>query len=417
MRNTMLLVGVAACVFGLSTVAGAQTWNLVWSDEGNGANNTAPDSTKWVFDNPTAGSSNAELEYYCGQAGAGQTGNCANWIQNAHYDGAGNLLITALTVNGQWTSARLLTASKYTPKFGKIEARIKMPFAFWLLGNNIGSVGWPGCGEEDIMESVPSLGASTIRSSLHSSAYSGANSLHGDYTMPGGARVDTGYHVYGMIWNNNQIQYYVDGVVFATFSQSTSPSGVWPFNNPFFMILNLAVGGTWPGPPDGSTPNPARMYVDYVRVYQAAIPAISSTTWYRVVSKKSGKCVDARGAATANDTAVQQYTCNGSNAQGWQFAATSGGYDRVNTRNNTAQSWDVSGVSTADGAVVQLWTYGGGNNQQWLPVSEGDGFYHFVARHSGKCLDVPAGSTADGVQLQQFTCNGTAAQAFSLAPQ
>src|SRR6185436_11462669 len=114
------------------------------------------------------------------------TGNCANWQQNARYDGAGNLVITAVTVNGQWTSARLLTASKYTPKFGKIEARLKLPFAaglwpaFWLLGNNIGSVGWPTCGEEDVMESVPSLGSSTIRASLHASTYSGGSSIHAD---------------------------------------------------------------------------------------------------------------------------------------------------------------------------------------------------------------------------------------------
>src|SRR5262245_4067318 len=118
MRNAIrLAAAVAAGVLALPAGAGAQTWNLVWSDEANGAANTLPDSTKWVYDNPTAGSSNQELEMYCGQAGAGQTGNCANWQQNARYDGAGNLVITALTVNGQWTSARLLTASKFTPKF------------------------------------------------------------------------------------------------------------------------------------------------------------------------------------------------------------------------------------------------------------------------------------------------------------
>src|SRR5689334_20769604 len=136
-----LVVGVVCLLPG---VAQAQTWSLVWSDEANGAANALPDSSKWVYDNPTAGSSNQELEIYCGQSGAGQTGNCSNWQQNARYDGAGNLVITAVTVNGQWTSARLLTASKYTPKFGKIEARLKLPFAaglwpaFWLLGNNIG---------------------------------------------------------------------------------------------------------------------------------------------------------------------------------------------------------------------------------------------------------------------------------------
>ncbi len=141
---------------------------------------------------------------------------------------------------------------------------------------------------------------------------------------------------------------------------------------------------------------------------------ISSTAWYSAVNRNSGKCVDARGSGTANGTAVQQYTCNNTYAQHWQFQPTSGGYYRVNTRNATGQSWDVSGVSTADGAKVHLWSYGGGNNQQWLPQSLGGGYYRFVARHSGKCLDVPGSSTAESLQLQQYTCNNTNAQSFFL---
>ena len=142
----------------------------------------------------------------------------------------------------------------------------------------------------------------------------------------------------------------------------------------------------------------------------AAIP----TGYTTVVNKGSGKCVDARSAASADGTAVQQYTCNGSTAQNWQLTATDGGYYRVNSNLNAAEAWDVTGVSTADSALVQLWTYSGGNNQQWLPVAEADGAYHFVNRNSGKCLDVPSASTADSVQLAQYTCNGTAAQSFTL---
>ncbi|MEU7894004.1 RICIN domain-containing protein [Nonomuraea sp. NPDC049152] len=134
-----------------------------------------------------------------------------------------------------------------------------------------------------------------------------------------------------------------------------------------------------------------------------------------VVSKNSGKCVDARAAGTANGTAVQQYACNGTGAQSWQFQATGGGFHRVNAVSGQTQTWDVTDVSTADGALVQLWAYGGGDNQQWQPVEEPGGAYHFVNRHSGKCLDVPGASTADGVQLQQYTCNGTAAQSFTLS--
>ncbi|MGS2646281.1 RICIN domain-containing protein [Streptosporangium sp. LJ11] len=143
---------------------------------------------------------------------------------------------------------------------------------------------------------------------------------------------------------------------------------------------------------------------------QAAPPAGLTT----VISRNSGKCVDARAAATANGTVVQQYACNGTTAQLWRFQPTSGGFHRVNNGNNDAQAWDVTNVSTADSAPVQLWSYSGGNNQQWQAVEEPGGFYHFVNRHSGKCLDVPGASTGDSVQLQQYTCNGTTAQSFSL---
>jgi Ricin-type beta-trefoil lectin domain len=147
-------------------------------------------------------------------------------------------------------------------------------------------------------------------------------------------------------------------------------------------------------------------------VQPAALPA----SWATVTGKNSGKCVDARAAATANGTAVQQYTCNNTAAQQWRFEATSNGYVRVDNRNDANQVWDVTDVSTADSAPIQLWAYGGGSNQQWLPVQEADGAYHFVNRNSGKCLDVPGASTADSTQLQQYTCNGTAAQSFRLTP-
>jgi hypothetical protein len=144
--------------------------------------------------------------------------------------------------------------------------------------------------------------------------------------------------------------------------------------------------------------------------------AVTDGTWYTVVNKTSGKCVDAAAAATANGTHVQQYTCNGTTAQEWQFQTTSGGYYRANNHNDTAQSWDVTNVSTANSAPIQLWSYTGANNQQWQPVQESDGSYHFVNRNSGKCLDTPAASTADSVVLAQYDCNGTGAQSFSLVP-
>ncbi|MFF4563854.1 RICIN domain-containing protein [Streptomyces sp. NPDC001435] len=144
----------------------------------------------------------------------------------------------------------------------------------------------------------------------------------------------------------------------------------------------------------------------------AALP----TGFATVINAASGKCLDAKAAATANGTVVQQYACNNSGAQQWSFTGTSDGYVRINNHNSTSQVVDVTDVSTADNAPLQLWSYGGGANQQWLPVDEGGGAYHFVNRNSGKCLDDPAASTADSVQLVQYTCNGTAAQRFQVVP-
>ena len=138
------------------------------------------------------------------------------------------------------------------------------------------------------------------------------------------------------------------------------------------------------------------------------------TGFATVMNAASGRCLDAKAAATANGTVVQQYACNGTTAQRWSFTATSDGYVRINNANDTNQVADVADVSTADNALVHLWTYGGGSNQQWLPVDEGGGVYHFVNRNSGKCLDDPAASTVDSVQFVQYTCNGTAAQRFQV---
>jgi len=137
------------------------------------------------------------------------------------------------------------------------------------------------------------------------------------------------------------------------------------------------------------------------------------TGWTTVINKTSGKCVDARAAAATDGTAVQQYTCNSTTAQQWQLVATSNGNVRVNNKIDATRVWDVADVSTADNALVHLWAYGGGANQQWKAVSEGNGYYHFVNLNSGKCLDMPAASTADSVQFGQYTCNGTGAQSFS----
>ena len=142
---------------------------------------------------------------------------------------------------------------------------------------------------------------------------------------------------------------------------------------------------------------------------------ISPTAWYSVTSLGSGKCVDARSAASANGTVIQQYACNGTQAQHFQFQPTSGDFVRINIRLNSAQVLDVTNVSTADGAPIQLWVYSSGNNQQWQPVAEAGGSYRFVNRLSGKCLT--ATGSADSTQLVQYACNGSPSQSFSLTQQ
>ncbi|MEV6833012.1 RICIN domain-containing protein [Streptomyces sp. NPDC051133] len=156
-----------------------------------------------------------------------------------------------------------------------------------------------------------------------------------------------------------------------------------------------------------STATPARA---------AAGAAALPTGFATLVNAASGKCLDAKAAATANGTVVQQYACNGTTAQQWSLTDTGNGYVRVGNAHDTGQVLDVTDVSAADNAPVQLWSYGGGANQQWQAVDDGGGAYHFVDKNSGKCLDDPGAATADGVRFVQYTCNGTAAQRFQVVP-
>jgi endoglucanase len=146
--------------------------------------------------------------------------------------------------------------------------------------------------------------------------------------------------------------------------------------------------------------------------------SINTSTWYNIVNENSGSCVDAAGWGTANGTTVQQWSCGSQQYnQEWQFQSEGNGAYSIVNRNAPSEVWDVTNVGTADGSLLQLWTYGSGSNQQWTPVSLGNGYYKFVGVGSGRCLDTPAASTANGVQLQIYDCNGTGAQAFKLVAQ
>jgi beta-glucanase (GH16 family) len=245
----------------------SKDWVLTWSDEFSGPDGSAPDPAKWMLMEGGKRWGNNELEYYTARP------------QNVHLE-HGHLVIEAMKedfqgtdgVRWDYTSARITTEGHFNQKYGRFESRIQLPKgqgmwpAFWLLGEDIPSAGWPDCGEIDIMENVGKEPA-TNHGSLHGPGYSDGHSLTSIYTLPRG-RFSDGFHVFAMEWEPKVVRFYVDGQLFATKTPADVPAGNrWVFDHPFFILLNLAVGGDFPGDPDDSTVFPQRMLVDYVRVY------------------------------------------------------------------------------------------------------------------------------------------------------
>jgi beta-glucanase (GH16 family) len=244
-------------------------WRLVWSDEFSGADGSSPDSSKWTYDLGGKGWGNQELESY------------TNRKENARIE-KGNLVITALKesytgadgLTRDYTSARLKTLGLFAQTYGRFEARIKIPAgqgmwpAFWMLGEDISSAGWPKCGEIDIMENVGKE-PGTVHGSLHGpSTERPTSDLTSIFSLPVGQNFADDFHLYAVEWDPEIVRFYVDSNLYASFQSSQWPAGgKWVFDHPFFIILNLAVGGNWPGSPDASTKFPQSMLVDYVRVY------------------------------------------------------------------------------------------------------------------------------------------------------
>lgn len=270
----VLLLGVAlvplSCGIGATLQpAPLPNYTLSWSDEFSGPDGSAPDSSKWTYETGGNGWGNNELEYYTSRP------------QNVQLHG-GNLVITAQEetylgadgVKRNYTSARLKTQERFSQAYGRFEARIKIPAgqgvwpAFWMLGNNIGSVGWPTCGEIDIMENIGKE-PGTIHGSLHGpSTTRHTSDLTAPLQLPAGQNFADDFHIYAVEWDPGMVRFYVDTNLYATFASSQWPAGgTWVFDHPFFIILNVAVGGDWPGSPDKTTVFPQQMLVDYVRVY------------------------------------------------------------------------------------------------------------------------------------------------------
>jgi beta-glucanase (GH16 family) len=270
---------LAAALLALSCGGGATlqppppaSYKLSWNDDFNGADGSSPDASKWTYDTGVGGNGwgNNELETY------------TNRTKNAQIQG-GNLVITAVKetyadpsdgVTRNYTSARLKTQGLFSQAYGRFEARIKIPAgqgmwpAFWMLGNNITSVGWPKCGEVDIMENIGKE-PGTVHGSLHGPSTVGQTSdATASFSLPAAQKFADDFHLYAAEWEPGTIRFYVDSTLYATFNSSQWPAGgTWVFDHPFFIILNVAVGGSWPGSPDNSTVFPQQMLVDYVRVY------------------------------------------------------------------------------------------------------------------------------------------------------
>jgi beta-glucanase (GH16 family) len=248
---------------------------LVWSDEfsNSGSTNAQPNSQVWTYDTGNSGFGNSELETYC--AWGSTTAPCDTANPNAFIGTDGYLHIVAEQPStGVYTSGRLKSQGLFSFQYGRIEARMLLPEsqgmwpAFWLLGNNIATIDWPACGELDVMEHIngsnpANEGYDWVQGSVHGTNLNGGIQYH-----PAGFSA-AAWHTYGMIWTKGQIQYYVDSPsnVYATFTPTTQ-SGTWPFDQgPQFVILNLAVGGSWSGSPDSTSVFPSTMLVDYVRIY------------------------------------------------------------------------------------------------------------------------------------------------------
>jgi beta-glucanase (GH16 family) len=237
---------------------------LAWEDEFEGPAGQSPSASRWVFDIGT-GWGNAQLEYDTDRP------------ENVSLDGNGNLAITAIKeiyMGSEYTSGRINTRDRFSQAYGRFEARIKLPVgqgiwpAFWLLGTDFADVGWPDCGEVDIMEyrgQEPNI----VQGAVHGPGYSGGGAIWRKYYLSGPDGFDADFHIFALEWSPDEIIWLVDEVPYFTVTPDDLPTGKrWVFDHPFFIIMNVAVGGNFVGPPDSSTSFPQTMLIDYVRVYE-----------------------------------------------------------------------------------------------------------------------------------------------------
>lgn len=355
----------SAAVSGSATTPRAVTYTLVWSDDFDG---TSVNTNNWTIDNGNP-NVNHEKEFYQGA--------------NATVSG-GFLTITARqqTVGGQpYTSSKLTTAGHFTPTYGRIEARMKLPMvqgtwpAFWMLGNSITTgTPWAACGEIDIMEHVNT--SNTILGTMHWDPGSG----HVQYgssttTTPGD------FHTYAVEWDNQSIRWYVDNTLYVTGNIANNINGTGAFHAPFFIILNLAIGGDLPGNTIDNASFPTSMVVDYVRVYNMTQTSGGGAPIGQTITLKGNN-----GLYVSGENGQQAMTCNRPTAQGWeqflvvdagggkvelqsmgQFVSSENGAQAMTCNRPTAQGWEqFTWVNNADGTISLI-----GNNGKYVSSENG----------------------------------------------
>ena len=405
MRKTRIMLAAATVAVTLTgglfaasrnDTADAAVGPVVWADEFNGSG--APDGSKWTMETGAGGWGNNESQFY------------TNRRENVRQEG-GNLVIEARreSYNGApYTSGRLITSGKFAQTYGRMEARIKIPRgqgiwpAFWMLGQDIGSVGWPNSGEIDIMENVGKE-PNTVYGTVHGPGYSGGGGVTGSRDI--GRPLADDFHQYAVEWSPNLIRWFLDGSEYHRVTPS-NVTGTWVFNKPEFLLLNVAVGGNWPGYPDGSTQFPQQMLVDWVRVNSwtdgGTTPPPSGGNALK--SNFNGKCIDIPGGNPADGARLQMWDCNGSTAQQWTF--NSDGTVRA-----MGKCMDPAAAGTANGTPIQLVTCNGNPVQRFTLSGAGD----LVNISANRCVDIAAFNNANGAPLHLWDCVGGANQKWARA--
>ncbi|GAA3297662.1 family 16 glycosylhydrolase [Dactylosporangium vinaceum] len=398
LASAALMATIAATGLVVAAAPTAAQAAVVWNEDFSGAGGQGVDAAKWNFDTGGGGFGNSELEYY------------NSGTSNVYQDGQGHLVIEARRESGgrtcwygtcQWTSGRIQTAGKFTQQYGHIEARIQVPKgnglwpAFWMLGGG----NWPGDGEIDIMENV-GRDPNTVYGTIHGPGYSGGNAVGGTRNI--GQPLGNAYHTFAVDWSPNLIVWTIDGSEYFRATPASTRGNPWVYDHPFFIILNLAVGGSFPGSPDGSTPSLNRMLVDYVHVSTSSTTPPPGGSALR--GTESGRCIDIPAANPADGVRLQVYDCNGTAAQQWTIGSDG-------TVRALGKCMDAAGAATANGTAIQLYSCNGTNAQKFTLSAAGD----LVNIAANRCVDVAGHGTANGSQLQLWDCTGAGNQKWTRA--